>query len=467
MNLWGIRPIQIDMENIDLFSDIGYGKNYFQEAVFTKGKEKLKKLDEAWKPLQEKLRIDVETQKKQFSPEKFNKDHLWKDLEDVVKETFGFRHVGIEPVKENYQNDTDYFVYVNAYTNTNERYPIDGLVTADGFYDKTHSLVSQVHIGCKLLMMLTAEELTAVFLHEMGHNIDPALVDINYSNINEYSKYMENTEKNKPDANPFKHLKVNPRALWLCLFSVFWFFGAFGLAALSAIGAFVTTIISNLRFYNPFFRNTNLVAKKLAKQTAKDIKKEGLFSKEHNIEAFADNLPRMYGYASHLLTALNKMQRYCDDKMIEMKYGKNALNRKNIEKLRGQLFAITMSSAIKNVHKTEVHRYYSILKEYQKDLKDKNIPADVKKEIKRDMDQVLKLAELYFDSPDVVKNKIYTNIYYAILENDPDAFNPKNLDPKEVVAETKEDSKELKADSKEIKKEIKETKQEAKAEDKK
>ena len=452
MKLFDIRPIQVNMITSKLFNDIGFGKDFFQEAVFTKGRDKLKKLDDAWKPLQEKLRIEVETQKKNFNPEKFHKDASWKDLEKTVQEIFGFRHVSIEPVKETYQNDTDYFVYVNAYTQTNERYPIDGLVTEEGFYDKTHSLVSQVHFGCKLLMMLTPEELTAVFLHEMGHNIDPALVDITYSNINEYSKYMEKTEKNKADANPFANLKLNAKAIWFCLFSIFWFFGAFALAGIAAIGGVVTTIVSNLKYYNPLFRNAEVVSRKLAKETAADIKKKGLFTKEHNIEAFADNLPRMYGYAQHLLTALNKMQKYCDDKLIEMKYGKNALNRKNIEKLRGQLFAVTLSSAIKNVHKTEIHRYYSILKEYQKDLEDKNIPPNVKKEIKHDMDQVLKVSELYFESPDVVKNKIYTNIYYAILEADPDAFDPKNLkDVKDSDSkETKEEVKEV-AKVKEVK----------------
>lgn len=460
MNMYGIQPIQIDMANTNLFNDIGgYDKNFFQEAVFTKGKEKLKKIDDAWRPLQEKLRVEVETKKKEFNPEKFHSDKLWKNLEDTVKEVFGFRHVSIAPVKEQYQNDTDYFVYVNAYTQTSNRYPIDGLVTEEGFYDKTHSLVSQVYFGCKLLMMMTAEELTAIFLHEMGHNIDPALVDINYSNINEYSKYMEKTEKNKPDANPFAQLKINPKAIFLCLFSIFMYFGAYALAGITAVGAAVTSIVSNLKYYNPFFRNAERVAGKLAKETANDIKKKGLFTKEHNIEAFADNLPRMYGYAHHLLTGLNKMQKLCDDKMLEMKYGKNALNRKNVEKLRGQLFAITMSSAIKNVHKTEIHRYYSILKEYQKDLQDKNIPANIKKEIKYDMDQVLKVADEYFNSPDVVKNKIYTNIYYAILETDPDAFNPKNLDTeavKEEQKEAKEQIKEAKADAKkEMKKEAK------------
>ena len=68
------------------------------------------------------------------------------------------------------------------------------------------------------------------------------------------------------------------------------------------------------------------------------------------------------------------------------------------------------------------------------------------------MDQVLKVSELYFESPDVVKNKIYTNIYYAILEADPDAFDPKNLkDVKDSDSkETKEEVKEV-AKVKEVK----------------
>ena len=73
MKLFDIRPIQVNMITSKLFNDIGFGKDFFQEAVFTKGRDKLKKLDDAWKPLQEKLRIEVETQKRILIQRNFTK----------------------------------------------------------------------------------------------------------------------------------------------------------------------------------------------------------------------------------------------------------------------------------------------------------------------------------------------------------------------------------------------------------
>ena len=54
---------------------------------------------------------------------------------------------------------------MNAFVYHSDRYPIDGLVTDKGFYDKTHSLVMDIRISLGLVKELTAEEIVAVLLH--------------------------------------------------------------------------------------------------------------------------------------------------------------------------------------------------------------------------------------------------------------------------------------------------------------
>ena len=417
-----------------------------QEAVFKKGKEKLKPIDNAWIPIKKRLSDLIGKDGKNFKTQEFYKDKCWKDLEDEVHKVFGFRYLEIMPFMENpHEHDkTKMFVYVNAGTAAENRFMIDGLVTDDGFYDSSHSLVAMMVVGIPLLQLLEPEELTAIFLHEIGHNIDPALIDIKYKTINEYSKYICDTDKDKAKKEaeakkaPFSLGLTNEAGLnWTGFFGgLIWV--CFNIMRTTSIGFLVGQAITlgvlikecvryffnlgNLQFHNPFNRNVNEVAKKLASATKENIKKFGMFNKFSSTEAFADNLPRMYGYANHLFSAFHKIEKKNNDDGMKKIYGKDVLKRSDIEKVRSQFFAVVVSNSIKDVHKTEIHRYYSTLKEYYKELNDKNIPPQIKKEIKYDLEQVMKVGEKYFKSPDVVKNKIYTNIFNAIKESDPEAI---------------------------------------------
>lgn len=417
-----------------------------QEAVFKKGKEKLKSIDQAWVPIKKRLSEMIGKQGKNFKTKDFYKDNCWKDLEDTVHKVFGFRYLEIMPFMENpHEHDkTKMFVYVNAGTAAENRFVIDGLVTDDGFYDSTHSLVAMMVVGIPLLQLLEPEELTAIFLHEIGHNIDPALIDIKYKTINDYSKYICDTDKDKAKKEaeqakaPFDLGFNNETGLsWTGFFGgLIWV--CFNIMKTNSIGFLIGQAITigviikecvkcffdlgNLKFHNPFNRNADEVAKQLANKTKENIKKFGMFSKYSSTEAFADNLPRMYGYANHMYAAFHKIEQKLNDEGLKQIYGKDVLKRSDIEKVRAQFFAVVVSNSIKDVHKTEIHRYYSTLKEYYKELNDKNIPPQIKKEIKYDLEQVMKVGEKYFKSPDTVRNKIYTNIFNAIKESDPEAI---------------------------------------------
>lgn len=428
MNLFKIRPIQIDMasvftENNDL--------QLFNEAVFTGAKAKMEKIDKAWEDVQTSFKEELDKHdnlhnQSKFSSEKFFKHECWKKIEDACIQVFGFRYLKIMPFPNEYLGKGKFMqMWVNAGIDPEKRFPIDGLVTKDGFYDSTHSLTGEMYIALPGLQMLTAKELTAILLHEIGHNIDPALVDIRYSQINEYSKYITDTKSNKADAD---NSAAAAKFGWYALFVFLCTIVCIQFAAITGFTGFLFLLVVNAFYHligkplwkrriNPFMMNPEAAAKKLSKEVVKDIKKNDMFNKKNNIEAFADNFARMYGYGAIELRSLKKMEDESHNRAVSKLYGKWALSSRALaEGLRSQLFARIMVSSINDVHKTQIHRLHSMIKEYESEMKDELIPENVKKQIKYDFDQVLKVAKLYFTSPDNVKNKIYINIFKALQE---------------------------------------------------
>ena len=51
----------------------------------------------------------------------------------------------------------------------------------------------EIWISLGLIKNLTSDEILAVLLHEFGHSIDPALIDIKYTETNILSKYIYNS----------------------------------------------------------------------------------------------------------------------------------------------------------------------------------------------------------------------------------------------------------------------------------
>lgn len=175
---------------------IDLNTKFFSEAVFNNGKNSVKPiLDSITKvkdELMEKISAQSKTNGKEFDPMAYWRSLNFKELEDNLKKVFGFRLVQVAPYVEKYNSKTGTFEskVLNCSVSYTNRFPIDGIVTDDGFYDKTHSLVANIYISLGLMKALTPEEILAVLLHEIGHNIDPALVDINYAEVNVLSKYL-------------------------------------------------------------------------------------------------------------------------------------------------------------------------------------------------------------------------------------------------------------------------------------
>ena len=164
----------------------------FTESVFENGRKKVQPIVDSFKDIHEHLLSEIKDNNDKFDPEAFWKHQLFKDLEDKIQKIFGFRSVQIHPFIEKYRSNTNDFEtkQMNSMTYAMNRFPIEGLVTDNGFYDKSRSCIIEIYMTLGIIKDFTPEELTATFLHELGHSIDPAIVDIKYTEVNILSKYL-------------------------------------------------------------------------------------------------------------------------------------------------------------------------------------------------------------------------------------------------------------------------------------
>ena len=209
------KPIVESLEiNVgDYLSDdeiISESSQLYTEAVFVNGKKNIEEIEKIVTNIRNILLQEIEVQKKgdrekdqnkkiesKFNPQSFWKNQEFKNLENQIQKTFGFRSVSIEPYVERYNSTKDQFESneLNAMAWMQDRFPIDGLVTDNGFMDKTHSINMSIYVSLGIIKTLTPGEIVAVLLHEFGHNIDPALMTISYAETNALSKYLTDRTK--------------------------------------------------------------------------------------------------------------------------------------------------------------------------------------------------------------------------------------------------------------------------------
>lgn len=424
-----------NLENFDQMSDNDpirldqlFESTLFMEAVFTNGKQKLEPLVKDMENIKNELETQIKEKKNNFDPKAFWKNDLWKDFENNLCNIFGFKNASIQPYIERYNKSTDTFEskQLNAYVYNNQRFFIEGLVTDNGFYDKSKSMELEVHVSLGLIKLLTAPELIAVLIHEFGHAIDPAFVDIKYHSTNVLSKYLTDREKeiksNEKNAVPSVLLTF----ILMLLLPII-------LTALSPV-FIIKRIFETLQmiFNKKKFieKNENKYLKKIEKILSKDHTK---FEKKFAAEAYADNFARMYGFGAELATALKKFGKDFENK-INDRY-KNELDR------QACITSITIDM-IKDVHKTDVHRVKNLINEYKKDIEDPNTPKVVKKQLKEDLKELEIILDSYTKDFSDFQNKINKKIIEELDKLDkeiPDDKNDKEDDKKEET-KPKEDS---------------------------
>lgn len=381
----------------------------YTEAVFTDGKNQLSKITECIQKakdlLDQKINEQDESIKekanapkyskskikiKNFDPTAFWRDQVFKDLEDEIQKVFGFRSVEIQPFIEKYNSKDKQFQTrtMNAFVYHSDRYPIDGLVTDKGFYDKTHSLVMDIRISLGLIKALDSEEILAVLLHEFGHNVDPAIVDINYSTINALSKYLTDRKKDLTKSEE-KALKENKSKFgMLILLPLIWMGIIYGIVKISDFLSWIKEKIIGKD--KAIEKDLNKIKKVLSKDNEE-------FNRQNYSEAFADNFARMYGFGPKLMSALKKMNDDNDDAI-------NSIYKKDIDR-RKAIISITID-CIKDVHKTEIHRIHSLIKEYKNDIADPNIPNKVKEGLKEDLKELENILDQYLNHKDEFQKRV-------------------------------------------------------------
>lgn len=361
----------------------------FTEAVFADGKKKIEPLEAQFKVVKDILTAEIRKQdeserRNERTPYKFNPVMYWKNpefkkLENTIADIFGFRHVLIEPYRERYSTKAKIFEskQINAVVYRESRFPIDGLVTDKGFYDSTHSLVMDIFISLGLINTLEPDEITAVLLHEFGHGIDPALMEITYAETNVLSKYLTNRIPETTAAEK-KVMKLFGNKKWKTGFVSF-FMNVVPEKSQSLMSRFLGIFESNEK-------QQKRALERIKKAINADITR---FDHVHFSEAYADNFARMYGYGPALARGLSRADKVYDDR-FNSRYAK--------EKARNAAIVSITESMLKDVHKTDIHRIRALLREYKLDIEDPNTPDVVKKQLQSDADELEKVLDDYLNN---------------------------------------------------------------------
>lgn len=387
----------------------------FSEAVFSDGKSTVLPLVEKLQAIKDLLEEEITKQDKtskdaseaskkkkhgenvkipkveSFNPKAFWRNTLFKDLEDLISKIFGFRNVEIHPYIERYNSKDKIFEsrIMNCEIYHQDRYPIEGLVSDKGFYDKSKSLVMQVHVSLGLIRALTAEEILAVLLHEFGHSVDPALVDIKYIETNILSKYLTD-RKNAINRNEKKFMEKHKMSATACLFLIYILIGFCGIITIG-ISRLIELIVRKVGGEKKFQEKKLNKIRKLI-ESDKDI-----FNRQNSSEAFADNFARMYGFGPQLATALKKMTSE-QDGHIKSRYKK--------ERQRQECILYITQCLINDVHKTDIHRIRNLINEYKTDIADPNISSITKKQLEEDLAELEKVLDEYLHNFSEFQNRV-------------------------------------------------------------
>lgn len=393
-------------ESSDIIDDF---TSLYTEAVFADGKKKLDSILACITKIKAELTQQIanheEDEKnkiknaRKFNPEQFWRNQYFKDLEDEIKKVFGFRIVSIQPYIEKYNSKDKTFEskILNCAIYQVNRYPIEGIVTDNGFYDKSNSLILDIYITLGIINMLEPDEILGILLHEMGHSVDPALVSIKYTEMNILAKYLtdrkgaiNSTEKKVADKlklDEGKNIKLTK--------------------LMRSVGIPAKTILHSVKsFIFGGKKATDKNIEKIRKLISGDKEK---FNKQNFTEAFADNFARMYGYGVPCMRGIEK---------IAKDYDKKIKSRWAFEKARQQAIIEITTDALKDVHKTDIHRINALIKETEEDLKNPNISATVKKQLQSDIDELKKLINIYTNDFSEFQNRVNKAIYEELQKND-------------------------------------------------
>lgn len=291
--------------------------------------------------------------------------------------------------------------------------------TDHGFYDTSHTSILTVYLGIGLVTLsnLTARELLACILHEIGHNFDESgyhMLNYHMTNIlnlglctikekyknmdyvnkqkerydkqikKENNKYYNNTARRKKESKRYlENIKNNEKVKGIFHFIMF---------PCTALGFLFYDVL-----FAPLTQTVTLAGKKS--------------------EIFADSFATAYGYGTDLITALQKLskvKKYYNPKSGIAKFFQD------FGQLQTEIF-----SAFNDVHGTNQERCMECKRKLMDDLKKNDFPPELKQELLNEIESLnKKYKELrsFSESERMVLCTIWRKINGIIFRGRPAIF---------------------------------------------
>lgn len=317
---------------------------------------------------------------------RINDTPLDRDLEKAIKDVFGFGYVDVFWSDAPSLIGGPYTIPNATIFHINESKSFTYGKNSRGFYDKDHELHCVIHINRDVIVNahLTSAELTAVLLHEIGHNFDYSpykmllamisVLQLLYGNIAVLSNWA--ISELAPLSSLYPRLR-NLDAVIADVLPPFRYFTRFLYAIGSGATKFTLAALSPLNFI------TNIP---IALINSPFTYIANIFTRKG--ERFADSFAAMYGYGPEIASGL--------DKIIGEAMGMNDITY-NIPVLKTLYDLSLLNQEIVTFalggHESNQRRMINMMNMLKKDLEDPNISPSMKKEIRREIDRSQKTYE--------------------------------------------------------------------------
>lgn len=315
---------------------------------------------------------------------KMNDTPLDRELEKAIKDVFGFGYVDVFWSDAPTLIGGPYTIPNATIFHISDSKSFAYGKNAHGFYDKDHELHCVIHINRDVVVNahLTSAELTAILLHEIGHNFDYSpykmllamigILQLLYGNMTVLSNMA--VSEFAPLSSLYTRLRnldamiadILPpfRYITRFLYAIGSGMTKFTLAALSPIN--LVTSIPIALINSPFTYISNIFTRKG--------------------ERFADSFATMYGYGPEIASGL--------DKIIGESMGMNDVTY-NVPVLKTLYDLSLLNQEIVTFalggHESNQRRMINMMNMLKKDLEDPNISPAMKKEIRREIDRSQKV----------------------------------------------------------------------------
>lgn len=340
--------------------------------------------EEYWGKIPEFVKIsqlfDAMLEKAKKEPTKMN-PNTWKENAEICKlfsKVFGLKDTWFYWVPLDINNAFTVTLY--SFLMLGDSRDLIENRSGKGFYDKSHRSVFTVYGYCGLLLPrsnMTGKELTAIFLHEFGHNFDYSpyhhvnffarlAIQAKGSTIEQNNNYKETVYKyfNNKFNKVYEKQRTRDQLRKEYQESMRKYLNA---------GLFKNILVSGLWIGTAAF---NLITA-IPTQYGMRESKMG--------EQFADSFATAYGYGPELISGLLKLSKHDDIPM--RKVTKATLILRDFNNAANEIY-----NSFSECHGTEQERTIECIKKLRHDLATSDYPAGMKSDIE---DEIRRLEDLY------------------------------------------------------------------------